>query len=210
MILDFQKLEVFPTTLIRFNLNHIFTDNEVCLMVNDINKWIDEKENLQLNEFTPKWQSVPFLFTEKNIEDKLHWKKLKTSFEHACFQYVQTVPNFCNNQNQLDCVHSRAWFYKKDSTTFNEDNPWHNHYPSFLSGVFYLKGNNDRDTFIPGTVFCDPRQPPSSSTRDVQVEGLTLSWLIFPGWMTHKSSRSVDEKNSERYVVAADCYVKAL
>jgi hypothetical protein len=79
-----------------------------------------------------------------------------------------------------------------------ESNPWHHHNPAFLSGVYYLKIPGDGT--VGGTEFHDPRTAPALGTRNQSVEPVENSWVIFPGWLQHRSNYVDTEE--PRYVIA--------
>lgn len=76
--------------------------------------------------------------------------------------------------------------------------------PGYLSGVFYLRVPGDMS--VGGTELYDPRGPAERSPRSVEVLPMNLTWLIFPSWMDHRSARV--DSDEERYVIAADSYIK--
>lgn len=197
----YQKFELFPTNVFKFDCTESFNQDEVYSMVHDIDMLVEDGTSMQYNELTPKHQSKPILFQP---DAPPVWQKLKHTFLEACKLYLENTENFVSNQKSLEFTGSRAWFYKGwNSLNSNENNPWHDHHPSFLSGVFYLKVP---DAAGGGTEFMDPRANESKSTRNVCIEPNELCWVIFPGSMTHKSELSDSEQ--PRYVIAADSYVK--
>jgi len=202
--MEFQQFNIFPTTVLRFNTTSLLSKDDIEHAKSDIDSIIDNKKLLQINDRTPNWQSIPVLFRSNFAHGNNVWSKLKQSFESCCQIYLQNVKEFCNNQEDLSITGSRAWFYKKDKLSNNEQNPWHNHYPSLLSGVFYLDANENP---FGGTEFHDPRVTPSLGTRNVEVVPILNTWVIFPGWMVHRTN-DTKSANLTRYVIAADLYVK--
>ena len=83
-------------------------------------------------------------------------------------------------------------------------NPMHNHTPSYLSGVFYLRIPGDLS--VGGTEFFDPRSNIGRGMRDIEIKPINLSWVIFPGWLDH-SAGTVDS-DEWRYTIAEDSYVR--
>ena len=57
-----------------------------------------------------------------------------------------------------------------------------------------------------GTEFHDPRTAPAHGTRMQEILPIENTWIIFPGWLSHKSVQLPLEE--PRYVVAANLYVK--
>jgi hypothetical protein len=205
---QFQIHKLFPTTAIKFDVSDVITQDHKSNMIRDIDDMEQNNLYLQLDDGTPRLQSLPVLFHPNYpYADREYWKCLQETFVHCCYQYLQTVENFCNNQGQLEYTGCRAWFYKNNSQiSAPQKNPPHNHFPSFLTGVFYLEIPGDGTTG--GTELCDPRGPAERATRMVEIMPTPLSWLIFPGWMEHVSGRQ--NTRESRYVIAADCYVKVM
>jgi hypothetical protein len=115
------------------------------------------------------------------------------------------VDEFCQNQHRLDFTGSGAWAYKGwESLNKGEDNPWHDHNPAFLSGVYYLHDPGDGTSG--GTEFHDPRTPPAHGTRMQEIMPIENTWIIFPGWLSHRSRQLPLEE--PRYVVSGNLYVK--
>jgi len=200
--MKYQEFKLFPTTVLRFDCSEVITNDDVNAMIFDIDKICDNGKYIQDDEKTPKYQSKPILFLDEAPEI---WQKLKYTFLNSCQQYLQTVNDFVNNQNSMQFTGARAWFYKGwKSFNVTQTNPWHNHNPSFLSGVFYLSvpGNENEG----GTEFMDPRQNESHGVRNQFIAPINLTWVIFPGWLYHRSSYCDTE--TPRYVIAADSYVK--
>jgi hypothetical protein len=201
----FQIENIFPTSVLRFDASSMITEKDVEIMKQEIDSIIDDKTHMQINELTPNWQSIPILFNPKFVKNTALWEKLNYTFYMACNTYLKEVENFVNNQDNLSFLSFRAWFYKtsEDSISYQSSttNPTHNHHPSFLSGVFYLEVPSDAEGG--GTILCDTRQ--LTSTRDVLLDSMNLSWIIFPGWMNHRTGPF--KCNTPRYVIAADSYV---
>ncbi len=201
--MKYQKFELFPTHVIKFDLSEVITQDDVTAMITDIDAIIVHDNLMQVGELTPKHQSKPILFLP---DAPAVWQKLKQTFLMCCDTYLKHVPNFVNNQDTMEFTGSRAWFYKGwKSLNVGQSNPWHGHTPSFLSGIFYLR--------IPkaeggGTSFMDPRLNEAKQTINVVIEPTELTWVIFPGSMYHQSQQSNSEE--PRYVIAADSYVKVI
>jgi hypothetical protein len=203
-MIRYQRFQLFPTTAIKFDVSDVITQDHKSMMIQDIDDMEKNNLYLQLDETTPRLQSLPVMFTIPYISKEC-WQILQQTFMDCCYQYLQIVENFSNNQAQLVCTGSRAWFYKSNDTmNQNPRNPKHHHSPSFLSGVFYLEVPGDG--ISGGTEMCDPRGPAERSTQGVEILPTNLSWLIFPGWMEHVAGRQ--NTRESRYVIAADCYVK--
>lgn len=201
-MMKYKEYNLFPTQVLKFDFSDSFTREETDLMVADINYICNEGNLIQDDDLTPKYQSLPILFLD--IAPPF-WQKLKLTFLDSCKNYLKIVDNFSKNQTSLQFTGTRAWFYKGwNSLNKTQSNPWHNHNPSFLSGVFYLSMPEDENKT--GTEFLDPRQHFSHGSRTQMIEQMNLSWIIFPGWLYHKSVLSISE--TPRYIIAADSYVK--
>lgn len=190
----------------RFDVNNDITlEHRQCMIV-DVDVMIQNNTHLQNNEFTPKYQSLPVLFNEQfPYVSSLHWQILRDTFLNCCWQYLKTVENFTQNQDQLQPTGVRAWFYKgSKEIDRDQGNPMHNHVPAILTGVFYVQVPGDG--FEGGTELIDPRGPAERSTRMAQMPPVPGTWIVFPGWMDHRSCQV--DSDSPRYVIAADCYVK--
>lgn len=130
----YQKFELFPTHVIKFDLSDVITQDDVTAMITDIDAICAHDNLMQNNELTPKHQSKPILFLP---DAPAVWQKLKQTFLMCCDTYLKQVPNFVNNQDTMEFTGSRAWFYKGwKSLNVGQSNPWHGHTPSFLSGIF--------------------------------------------------------------------------
>ena len=57
-----------------------------------------------------------------------------------------------------------------------------------------------------GTEFHDPRTAEAHGTRFQSVPAEEFTWIIFPGWLAHKSIQADSEE--PRYVIAANMYVR--
>lgn len=199
--MQYQTHELFPTNVVRVNCEGLITKEDQEMMIQSVDQLI-EMGLYTDNEFTPKYQTQVVLFQE---DAPPMWQKLKTSFYGACKTYLEVVKDFTGNQHALEFTGAGAWAYKGwKSLNKIESNPWHHHNPAFLSGVYYLKVPGDGTTG--GTEFHDPRTAPALGTRQQSVEPIENSWIIFPGWLQHRSNY-VDTENP-RYVIAANIYTR--
>jgi len=57
-----------------------------------------------------------------------------------------------------------------------------------------------------GTEFHDPRTAEAHGTRFQSIAAQEFTWIIFPGWLSHKSIQA--DSDEPRYVIAANMYVK--
>jgi hypothetical protein len=199
----FNKVEIFPTTIMTVDVSDFITKSDQFELIEEIDKFIEDDILIDTGELTPKYQSLTYMFKE---ERSAVWKKLQKSFYAAVTQYFQNVENLVKHPKDIVFHSSNAWFYRgSHETQETSGNPWHNHTPSFLSGVFYLKLPTDVKPI--GTEFLDPRHPSASVNRTYIVEPYELAWCVFPGWLHHKPGTIPKECQENRYIVAADCFV---
>lgn len=203
-----QTIETFPTILKRYDVSDIITEQDVADMIADINDIHENhQEWMQLDDLTVRYQCKPILFNrDYPYADKAHWQRLAQTYVDACYEYTMSVPDRLKNHDSLDLAGIRAWFYKSndESWKLNPNRVYHNHSPSYLSGVFYLHVPGDLSQG--GTEFCDPRGPGSKGNRNIEVTPVNLCWIIFPGWMDHAAGRA--DSDQWRYTIAADSYVR--
>lgn len=189
----------------RFDVSHQFQQQQYLDMIKDIDDMIVNTQYLQIDARTPQYQSMPVLFNDQCVSGD-HWRQLAQSFSDCCYLYTQAVTDYVNNQNSLELTGQRAWFYKGyGSINQSNSNPWHNHMPAFLSGVFYLRIPTGYE-HEGGTLFQDFRAAHCLQQRDCHLPPMEHSWIIFPSWMQHRSGQCDTE--DPRYVIAADCYVR--
>ena len=170
-------------------------------MINCVD-WMIEQGMWTDNELTPKYQTSVMLFRD---DAPAVWQKLRQEFYNACQIYLQVVEDFCSNQNALEITGCGAWAYKGwHSIDQKETNPWHDHNPAFLSGVYYLHDPGDGTTG--GTEFHDPRLSSAHGTRMQEILPIENTWIIFPGWLAHRSRQLPLEE--PRYVVSGNAYVR--
>jgi hypothetical protein len=196
-----QVHELFPTCIVRTDTSGVITKEDQQMMMMSVDQLI-EMGMYAKDDLIPKYQTHVMLF-EDNAPPI--WHKLKQTFKEACELYLQAVPNFCRNQDCLEFTAFGAWAYKGwKSVNDKEGNPWHHHNPAFLSGVYYLKIPDNEPAY--GTEFHDPRTAEAHGTRFQSVSAQEFSWIIFPGWLSHKSIQANSEE--PRYVIASNAYVK--
>ena len=192
--------KVFPTHVVRSKCPSITPQAKQEMM--DCSDWMIEQKMYTDNELTPKYQTHVMLFRD---DAPAVWLKLREEFYQACRNYLARVDNFCQNQDCLEFTGSGAWVYKGwKSIDQHETNPWHDHNPSFLSGVYYLHVPGDGTAG--GTEFHDPRTAPAHGTRMQEILPIENTWIIFPGWLGHRSRQLPLEE--PRYVVSGNLYVK--
>ena len=219
---DYISYELFPTYIIRSRCPSITIEDKKEMMesIDSLiadGAWTD-------NENSPKYQTYGILFQDKAPPI---WKKLRDSFYIACESYLNKVDNFCGGQDTLNFSGFNAWGYKSWYSADLEaetNQPWHNHNPAFLAGVYYLHDPAVEDRTISeegnfqiikngkkltgetgGTEFHDPRIPPGFSTRMQEIAPIENTWIIFPGWLSHRSRQLPLEE--PRYTVAANAWV---
>ena len=194
------KYDLFPTHIVRSKCPSITPQDKQDMM--DCTDWMIEQKLYTDNEFTPKYQTSVILFRDDAPQI---WLKLREEFYKACRNYLTIVNEFCQNQDVLEFTGSGGWAYKGwKSLNKTETNPWHDHNPAFLAGVYYLHDPGDGTTG--GTEFHDPRTAPAHGTRMQEILPMENTWIIFPGWLSHRSRQLPLEE--PRYVVSGNLYVK--
>ena len=201
-----QTIEVFPTTLKRYDVRDIINQQDVQNMIADIEDLhANHHDLMQIDDLTVPHQCRAVLFHENySYIQKSHWQKLAQTFVSACDDYNQTVKDFSKHQENLRLTEIRAWFYKSNRELWNKRGcrTYHNHTPCYLSGVFYL--HVPGDLLRGGTEFCDPRGA-GCRTSNVEFLPVNLTWVIFPGWLEHAAGQADSEE--WRYTIAADLFV---
>jgi len=194
------KYDLFPTHIVRSKCPSITLEDKQEMMA--CTDWMIEEGMYTDNDLTPKYQTSVILFRD---DAPPIWKKLREEFYNACRNYLNTVDGFCSNQDALEFTGSGAWVYKGwKSLNKSEGNPWHDHNPTFLAGVYYLHDPGDGTTG--GTEFHDPRKSEAHGTRMQEILPIENTWIIFPGWLAHRSRQLPLEE--PRYVVSGNLYVK--
>ena len=198
--IETMKYDLFPTHIVRSKCSSITPQDKQEMM--DCTDWMIEQKMYVDDEFTPKYQTWVMLFRD---DSPSIWLKLREEFYNACRNYLAVVDGFCQNQEGLVFTGSSAWAYKAwESLNQMESLPWHDHNPSFLSGVYYL--HVPGDGVDGGTEFHDPRTAPAHGTRMQEIMPMENTWIIFPGWLGHRSIQLPLEE--PRYVVSGNLYVK--
>jgi hypothetical protein len=189
----------FPTSIIQFDYSDSFTKDDQKIMTDYIDNEIVQGR-YEDTPYHPKYQTKGNLF--KSDSENI-WKKLELTFIESCRFYLDNIENFSNNQNSLQVSYVNAWAYKNwkslNATTIN---PWHNHNPAFLSGIFYLKIPGDQT--YGGTEFGDPRLPDCHGCINFMSVPMEFTWSIFPAWLRHRTVH-IDSEEC-RYVIASNLY----
>tara|TARA_R100001163_G_scaffold63871_1_gene56754 strand:- start:431 stop:1048 length:618 start_codon:yes stop_codon:yes gene_type:complete len=194
------KYDLFPTEIVRSKCPSITPQDKQEMM--DCTDWMIEQGLYDDNELTPKYHTKTMLFRD---DAPAVWQKLREEFYQACRNYLETVDSFVQNQDVIEFTGSGAWTYKGwESLNEKESNPWHDHNPAFLSGVYYL--HDPGDGTHGGTEFHDPRKSEAHGTRMQEILPMENTWIIFPGWLPHKSRQLPLEE--PRYVISANLFVK--
>ena len=200
------KYNLFPVSVVRYICKSISSKDRKSMM-NSVDLQI-EKGHYQKGYLTPKYQTEYTLFQDNCPS---YWQKLKKSFYDACHYYIKET-GFAGSSyggKGYTLTDSEAWAFQSykslnDSqeeirNNFGIYSPWHDHSPAYLAGVYYLKDPGDGSTG--GTDFHNP----VITRRDVvEVPPVENSWIIFPGWLQHRSV-TLDVEDT-RYVVAANMY----
>tara|TARA_R100000234_G_scaffold84359_1_gene53544 strand:- start:47 stop:655 length:609 start_codon:yes stop_codon:yes gene_type:complete len=194
------RYDCFPTHVVRSKCPSITPQDKENMK--DSADWLIDNGFYVDNELTPKYQTPLALFRD---DAPAVWLKLREEFYHACRNYLTVVDDFCQNQDALVFTDSSAWMYKGwKSLNEKETNPWHDHNPAFLSGVYYLHDPGDGTTG--GTEFHDPRKAEAQGIRMQEIMPMENTWIIFPGWLAHRSVQL--DLEEPRYVVSGNLYVK--
>ena len=192
--------DLFPTHIVRSKCPSITPQDKKEMM--DCTDWMIEQGMYTDNDLTPKYQTAVILFRD---DAPPIWQKLRQEFYNACDKYLQVVEGFCANQQALEFTGSGAWVYKGwESLNKTQSNPWHDHNPAFLSGVYYMHVPGDGKSG--GTEFFDPRTAPAHTTRMQEIAPIENTWIIFPGWLGHRSRQLPLEE--PRYVVSGNAYAR--
>ena len=103
--IKYLKAELFPTTTIKIDYSEEFNREDQEEMVKDIDHLIDI--NLyESPETHPLYQTKIILFNEDRPKI---WQKLKRTFYHACYFYLEQVPDFSNHKpDTLNPIDSNA------------------------------------------------------------------------------------------------------
>ncbi len=194
-----ETYNLFPTTAVRTDCSDfIYPQDHQDMM--DSTDMLIENGVYTKNELTPKYQTSLVIFQN---DAPAVWQKLKRTFVRACENYLEVTPQFCPQQKSIEFAGCSAWVYKSwKSMEEGQQNPWHHHNPAFLSGVYYIKVPGD--PAVGGTEFHDPRTAPALGSQFQSIAGHEYSWIIFPGWLSHKSV--LPDSEEPRYVVAANMY----
>ena len=197
---EIMKYDLFPTHIVRSKCPSITPEDKKEMMA--CADWMIDQGMYTDNDLTPKYQTWVMLFRD---DAPPIWRKLREEFYNACANYLRTVDNFCANQDAIEFTGSGGWVYKGwKSIDQKETNPWHDHNPTFLAGVYYLHDPGDGTTG--GTEFCDPRKAEAHGTRMMEIMPIENTWIIFPGWLAHRSVQlPLDEP---RYVVSGNLFAK--
>jgi hypothetical protein len=197
---EIMKYDLFPTHIVRSKCPSITPEDKKEMMA--CADWMIDQGMYTDNDLTPKYQTWVMLFRD---DAPPIWRKLREEFYNACANYLRTVDNFCANQDAIEFTGSGGWVYKGwKSIDQKETNPWHDHNPTFLAGVYYLHDPGDGTTG--GTEFCDPRKAEAHGTRMMEIMPIENTWIIFPGWLAHRSVQLPLEE--PRYVVSGNLFVK--
>jgi hypothetical protein len=197
---EIMKYDLFPTHIVKSKCPSITPEDKKEMMA--CADWMIDQGMYTDNDLTPKYQTWVMLFRD---DAPPIWRKLREEFYNACANYLRTVDNFCANQDAIEFTGSGGWVYKGwKSIDQKETNPWHDHNPTFLAGVYYLHDPGDGTTG--GTEFCDPRKAEAHGTRMMEIMPIENTWIIFPGWLAHRSVQLPLEE--PRYVVSGNLFVK--
>ena len=184
----------------KVDFSDVLTEEDQEMMVKSVDQLI-ENGVIETSPYHPKYQTRMILF---NNDSPKVWLKLRNTFLSACDLYIQQISDLVQAQESLVVRDVHAWCYKGwKSLNEKQVNPWHNHNPALLTGVFYLKIPGKEEYC--GTELGDPRFPERQSTRNFITKPDEFSWSIFPGWLNHRSVYHDSEE--PRYVIAANAFM---
>lgn len=187
---------LFPQKVIRANVSGLFNADEINAMITGIDNEIAAGNYYQEPYNIPKFQ------TYSDIFQLPEFFKLRNTFVEASMCYAHKTPTMFRFPASLIVLNAFAWGYKSNLTLSmgQQRGPYHNHTPSTLSGIFYLKLPSDDNNC--GTAFYSPNQSLASMQDEYIMNPVELSWVIFPSWMYHSTVMTMSQQY--RYIVAAD------
>lgn len=172
----------------KYNYKNILTEEDQDLYIKIIDK-IYEGGDYDKNN--PGIQTPPYLF------DCPEFFNLKQTFFSSCSLYLNKDVVSDLYEDHLKCWCHMS--YNDKQITENRSTQWHDHNPTEISGIYYLKTPKTGLTqFKTGTEFLD------NSIGYISPEN--FSWFIFPSHLVHRPGDMVS--NQRRYVIAATLTTK--
>lgn len=193
----FGVANIFPIKIFRVDCSKEVDSHYVKTLTDLID---DEIEKGHVCDNDPRHQTSRNLFLHDQAQ------LIKELFVRSVRTYIANSPDSFNLNLEIEVSDCRGWGFRsnKESNNNHVKGPWHNHSPSPITGVFYLK--SPKDDWSCGTEFNNPLGM-FKSVQDVAViDPLKLNWIIFPGWLQHRSV--LTSSNDYRYIIAADCFLK--
>jgi len=196
---NFGVANIFPIKVFRFDCSHDIDGSYVDGLTRLIDDEISEGYYWSRDD-SPKYQ------TSRNLFELDNASLIRDLFKRAAYLYMVNSPDTFNRDLGITISDCNGWGYRSNSESNGSEDrgPWHNHNPSPITGVFYLKMPSDDNTC--GTEFYNPLGMLKSSHDVTRLDPINLNWLIFPGWLQHRSIMSHSQEY--RYVIAADCFLK--
>lgn len=167
----------------KYNYKNILTEEDQDLYIKIIDK-IYEGGDYDKNN--PGIQTPPYLF------DYPEFFKLRQTFFLSCSSYLNRDVTLNLHNTEVKCWCHMNYRYKQQRDDI--ENYWHDHNPTEISGIYYLKTPKTGLTqFKTGTEFLD------KSIGYISPEN--FSWFIFPSHLIHRPG--LIKSNQKRYVIAA-------
>lgn len=170
-------LELFPTAVGLFELDRSLTKAELRFLKN-------QKKAPNLGNTTSQ---------NRNVLASKDLKGLKTFIETSVHKYFSDV---INPVQDTSLRVTQSW------CNYSEKGQWHhvhNHPNSFLSGVFYVQADENKDRiFFHRRRLAELKTPPKEwnpyNSETWWVEVYTGRLVIFPSWLEHRVERVESDK----------------
>jgi len=135
------------------------------------------------------------------------FKDLKNIFEQHLEEYLKKI--ICPVETNIEIYITQSWL---NYTTVNQNHHAHYHANSFLSGVFYFKGDKEIDRISfqkpsqPGLLQVPSKQPNVYNIVNCNLEVDKATLLIFPSTIVHYVEQKKDD--NERISLAFNTFVR--
>ena len=141
------------------------------------------------------------------ILEQFVFKDLKNTLEQHLEEYLKKI--ICPAETSIKIYITQSWL---NYTTINQHHHIHAHENSFLSGVFYFKGNKGIDHIFfrkppqPSLLHITPKEPNIYNTIDCKIAIDKAMLLIFSSTLVHYVESKQDD--NERISLSFNTYVK--
>ena len=138
-----------------------------------------------------------------------HWKRFFSGVRSVIESVVASSPAMVDQGT----VHLRAWASKLGGQGSYSDqhlrlNALHNHWPAFLSSVYYLRIPGDVDSAEAGTFFVNPFPHSLAAPHPgVAIPAVEGRLVVFPSWFMHGPLILRPSHASLRLVIAVDVHL---